>query len=85
MDKKTKKFIKFCTKILDFIMRGGKDFMNIDLEINLLLDDINEYINSTLLYLNSPSSNLEVNELIMYLSSVDEIIVTIKKLLLERK
>ena len=22
MDKKTKKFIKFCTKILDFIMRG---------------------------------------------------------------
>lgn len=66
-------------------MRGGKDFMNIDLEINLLLDDINEYINSTLLYLNSPSSNLEVNELIMYLSSVDEIIVTIKKLLLERK
>jgi len=59
--------------------------MNIDLEINLLLDDINEYINSTLLYLNSPSSNLEVNELIMYLSSVDEIIVTIKKLLLERK
>ena len=59
--------------------------MNIDLEINLLLDDINEYINSTLLYLNSPSSNLEVNELIMYLLSVDEIIVTIKKLLLERK
>lgn len=58
--------------------------MNIDLEINLLLDDINEYVNSTLLYLNSPNSNLDINELIMYLSSVDEIIETIKKLL-ERK
>ncbi len=58
--------------------------MNIDLEINLLLDDVNEYVNSTLLYLNNPNSNLDINELIMYLSSVDEIIETIKKLL-ERK
>lgn len=58
--------------------------MNIDLEINLLLDDINKYVNSALLYLNSPNSNLDINELIMYLSSVDEIIETIKKLL-ERK
>ncbi len=58
--------------------------MNIDLEINLLLDDINEYVNSTLLYLNNPNSNLDINELIMYLSSVDETIETIKKLL-ERK
>ncbi len=58
--------------------------MNIDVEINLLLDDVNEYVNSTLLYLNNPNSNLDINELIMYLSSVDEIIETIKKLL-ERK
>ncbi len=58
--------------------------MNIDLEINLLLDDINEYVNSTLLYLNNPNSNLDKIELIMYLSSVDETIETIKKLL-ERK
>ena len=58
--------------------------MNIDLEINLLLDDINEYIYSTLLYLNNHNSNLDLKEIIMYLSSVDEIIDTIK-LLLERK
>ncbi len=58
--------------------------MNVDLEINLLLDDIDEYINSTLLYLNNTNSNLDINELIMYLSSVNEIIETIKKLL-ERK
>ena len=59
--------------------------MNIDLEINLLLDDINEYVNSTLLYLNNANSNIDVNELVMYLSCVDEIIKTIKNLLLERR
>ena len=59
--------------------------MNIDYEINLFLDDINEYVNSILLYLNNPNSNLDLKEIIMYLSSVDEIIKTIKKLLLERK
>ena len=35
MDKKTKKFIKFCTKLLDFIMRGelrGLQWKDIDLE-----------------------------------------------------
>ncbi len=60
--------------------------MNSELEINLLLDDINEYVNSTLIYLNSPNSrsDIDVDELIMYLSSVDETIETIKKLL-ERK
>jgi hypothetical protein len=59
--------------------------MNIDYEINLFLDDINEYVKSILLYLNNPNSNLDLKEIIMYLSSVDEIIKTIKKLLLERK
>lgn len=59
--------------------------MNIDLEINLLLDDINEYVNSTLLYLNNANSNIDVNELVTYLSCVDEIIKTIKNLLLERR
>ena len=56
--------------------------MNIDYEINLFLDDINEYVKSILLYLNNPNSNLDLKEIIMYLSSVDEIIKTIKKLLL---
>lgn len=58
--------------------------MNINLEIELLLNDINEYSNSVLLYLNNPNSNLDLKELIMYLSSVNEIIETIKKLLIER-
>lgn len=61
--------------------------MNINLEIELLLDDINEYTNSILLYLNYPNSNSNLNlqEIIMYLSSIDEIIMTIKNLLSERK
>lgn len=56
--------------------------MNINLEIELLLDDINEYTNSVLLYLNNPNSNIDLKEIIMYLSSIDEIIATIKKILL---
>lgn len=59
--------------------------MRIEYEINLLLDDINEYVNSILLYLNNPNSNLDLKEIVMYLSSVDETIKTIKQLLLERK
>lgn len=53
--------------------------MNTDLEIELLLDDINEYTNSILLYLNNLNSNLDLEEIIMYLSSVNEIITTIKE------
>lgn len=59
--------------------------MKVEYEINLLLDDINEYVNSILLYLNNPNSNLDLKEIVMYLSSVDEAIKTIKQLLLERK
>lgn len=58
--------------------------MNIDLEIELLLDDINEYVNSTLIYLSNENSNVDKDELIMYLSSVEEAIFIIKNLLLER-
>lgn len=58
--------------------------MNINLEIELLLDDINEYTNSVLLYLNNPNSNIDLKEIIMYLSSIDEIIATIKKYYYER-
>ena len=58
--------------------------MNIDLEIDMLLDDINEYVKSTLFYLNNPNSEFDVDKLIMYLSTVDESIKTIKFLLLER-
>ena len=48
--------------------------MNIDLEIELLLDDINE----------NENGNIDKEELIMYLSSVEEAIFIIKNLLLER-
>ena len=58
--------------------------MNINLEIDMLLDDINEYVKSTLFYLNNPNLDFDVDELIMYLSTVDESIKTIKTLLLER-
>ena len=58
--------------------------MNIDLEIELLLDDINEYVNSTLIYLSNENSNIDKDELIMYLSSVEEAIFIIKNLLFER-
>lgn len=58
--------------------------MNINLEIELLLDDINEYTNSVLSYLNNPNSNIDLKEIIMYLSSIDEIIATIKKYYYER-
>ena len=58
--------------------------MNNYLEIDMLLDDINEYVRSTLFYLKNPNSDMDVRELIMYLSTVDEIINDIKKLLLER-
>ena len=50
--------------------------MNIDLEIDMLLDDINKYVKSTLFYLNNPNSEFDVDELIMYLSTVDESIKT---------
>lgn len=58
--------------------------MNRNYEIDLLLDDINEYVNSILLYLNNSNSNLDLKEINMYLLSVDEIIKTIKQLLSER-
>lgn len=51
-------------------------------EICLLLDDINEYVNSILLYHTTEDSNLyDIEEIIMYLSSVDEKITIIKELL----
>ena len=43
-----------------------------------------EYVNSTLIYLSNENSNIDKDELIMYLSSVEEAIFIIKNLLLER-
>ncbi len=43
--------------------------MNRKLEIELCLDDIKEYVNSTLLYLSGQGKNLDKNEIIGYLIS----------------
>lgn len=70
--------------MLFYSSRNGGAIMNIDLEIELLLDDINEYVNSTLYYIIHNPIDFDIDELIMYLSSIDEKILTIKNLLLER-
>ena len=51
-------------------------------ELNLYLDDINEYVNSILLYHNG-YNNLDLEEILMYLSCVSEIIETIKEFICE--
>ncbi len=43
--------------------------MNRKLEIELCLDDIKEYVNSTLLYLSGQGKNLDKNEILGYLIS----------------
>lgn len=53
-------------------------------KICLLLDDINEYVDSTLFYLTDKDNNsYDIKEIIMYLSTVDETITTIKELLVK--
>lgn len=54
-------------------------------KIELYLDDINEYVNSTLLYLSENSNDLDKGEIIMYLSSVDEMITEIKNYLSHKR
>ena len=48
-----------------------KKFM-LEIEINNYLNDIKEYSNSALLYLTNPSDKLDKEEIIMYLSCVEE-------------
>lgn len=43
-------------------------------EIYLYLEDIKGYVNSVLLYLNTTNNDMDIKEIIMYLSSVEEII-----------
>ena len=51
-------------------------------ELKLYLDDIDEYVNSILLY-HSGYDKLDLNEILMCLSSVSEIIEAIKKFICE--
>lgn len=60
-------------------------YKNRDLKIKLLLDDINEIVNSALWYFTDPHFILDRKELIYSLLSVDERINDIKDLLQERK
>lgn len=52
--------------------------MNYNNEININLNDIKEYVHSTLIYLKTNNKKIDKDEIIMYLSSVDEIINNIK-------
>lgn len=58
---------------------------NINLEIELLLDEINEIVNSALWYFTDPHFILDRKKLIYSLLSVDKRINNIKNLLKERK
>ena len=51
--------------------------------ILLYLEDIQEYVNSILLYHNG-YNNLELEEILMYLSSVDELIQNIKDYIINK-
>ena len=51
-------------------------------ELILYLDDINEYVNSILLYHNG-YDKLDLDEILMYLSCVSEIIEAIKQFICE--
>lgn len=51
-------------------------------DLFLYLDDIKDYIDS-ILYYHYENSNADLNEILMYLSSVDEIIEAIKEYLNE--
>ena len=51
-------------------------------ELTLYLDDIDEYVNSILLYHNG-YDKLDLDEILMYLSCVSEIIDAIKQFICE--
>jgi len=58
--------------------------MNKKIQIDLNLDDIEEYVNSALFYFsNETNPNFDKDELIMYLSSIPEKVSEIKELLTE--
>ena len=59
-----------------------KKFM-LEIEINNYLNDIKEYSNSALLYLTNPSDKLDKEEIIMYLSCVEEYVNTVSELIVK--
>lgn len=52
-------------------------------DLFLYLDDINQYVNSILLY-HQGYNNLDLDEILIYLSCVSEIIEDIKKFICEK-
>ncbi len=59
-----------------------KKFM-LEIEINNYLNDIKEYSNGALLYLTNPSDKLDKEEIIMYLSCVEEYVNTVSELIVK--
>ena len=57
-----------------------KKFM-LEIEINNYLNDIKEYSNDALLYLTNPSDKLDKEEIIMYLSCVEECVNNVSELI----
>lgn len=53
--------------------------MNYKNKINMNLNDIKGYVESALIYLKNEDNNLDKDEIIMYLSSTEEIINDIKE------
>lgn len=59
-----------------------KKFM-LETEINNYLNDIKEYSNGALLYLTNPSDKLDKEEIIMYLSCVEECVNNVSELIMK--
>ena len=59
-----------------------KKFM-LETEINNYLNDIKEYSNGALLYLTNPSDKLDKEEIIMYLSCVEECTNNVSELIMK--
>ena len=59
-----------------------KKFM-LETEINNYLNDIKEYSNGALLYLTNSSDKLDKEEIIMYLSCVEECINNVSELIMK--
>ena len=59
--------------------------MNKKVELQLDLQDILNYVENAIIYLKRENSELDKDEIIMYLSSVPEIVGEIRKILIEMR
>ena len=59
--------------------------MNKKIELQLDLQDILNYVESAIISLKNENSGLDKDEIIMYLSSIPEIVGEIRKILIEMR